>query len=274
MPLFKVIRDHFSCCLPSAGIGISQLTKWLLRLLPTQSVIHITSHYSSRGSGATGWRSLWLLWAAPHLPVIDWGISVPGNRVPHLLNALVFSLQVALSWTHLSMAFLGTPTPWSMRSGTAWASITSSEVSQRSSLAAIPAWRRSPPLRRETSAVTPTQPQNTSSAATQGQGMTPAASIASSTPLTTTSWATQVGLPAQQEHEAGCRTQGSRPVSEESWESCFPFLRLLDPSNPSSQTIRVTVLVWDPRGNGSCCTWRLLRRTHFKELTGAQHQEL
>lgn len=60
-------------------------------------MIHITSCNSSQAGGVTGWRSLWLLGEAPHLPAIDWGISAPGSRVPHLLNALSFPLQVALS---------------------------------------------------------------------------------------------------------------------------------------------------------------------------------
>lgn len=196
-------------------------------------MIHITSHNGSQGSGVTEWRSLWLLWAAPHLPTIDWGISAPGSRVPRLLNALVFPLQVALSWTRLSMAFLGIPTPWSMRLGTAWVSTTSSEASQRSSLAVIPAWRRSPPLRLVTSAVTPTRPPNTSSAVTRGQGMTPVASIASSTPLTTTSWAMQVGTPALQGAHGRVSHTGSGPGSEKPGQG-LPLLRLLHPNSPSS----------------------------------------
>ena len=142
--------------------------------------------------GVIGWRRLWLLRAMPRFCLRGLGTPAAGSRVPSWPNTLTSPWQVASSWTHLSTASLGTPTPWSMRLGTAWASTTSSEASRKSSLAATPAWRQSPPMRLETSAVIPTHLRNTSSAVTRGQGTTRVASTASSTLHITTSWATQV----------------------------------------------------------------------------------
>lgn len=75
----------------------------------------------------------------------------------------LFPLQVALCWIPPSTEFPATHTQWSMKSGTAWDSTTSSGESRRSSPAATRAWKPSRPSRLGTSAVTPTPLLSTSS---------------------------------------------------------------------------------------------------------------